>query len=781
MSSPHSHYYQGESAFRLKDIALALGVLMLILLGGGTTFEVKAFGFIVLGAVLCFQRPKTVPSVWVDRWVVSLVALSLIQFLPVSWYGVPAWREALESNFCISLSPTVSPQIYISLEGYMTFLGALAWLYICLNSDISYSSRIRSLWALALGGGLLSVLVILGHYYGWRYLFAKEASVFSFFPNRNQSSHILCLSGLVSFGLFIKAFHKKRNRFALISVLNTIIIFFALVFSLSRASLILFFFGLVLWLALQAIRTKQLIKLRYLLPSILIIISLWLIASGDNLNRFLHLMNPKTEADFRVLIFKDTLQLIQQQLFSGIGIGNFQYVLPQFRDHSLLYGKILHPENDWLWACSELGLLFTIVLAAASLWGLFQSIKEQPYDRIAYRSIAFIALLLFFCHTLVDVPGHRLGTVGYAILLFSLSIHYKEAIPTLIPRSIFQFTGGILVFYGLVGIGSSLLKIPTLNAVAESVYRDKILNGIQHKEAQKTQATLVAAKARLPLKPWWYFQEAQLELGLHNFSKAKEAFEKAKALNPHDIHLCLQEGLAWLPYSPDLAFRAWQRALSLDNFSDETTWQFILNHTGDSIYAQYLSLLSKAHAGFRIFYLKRLEHPVFEKELQWDISQNPLLQHISQPDKEILFLKWAKDNPHALLAYLSQYPDSLENSWHISATAYTRLRFYEAASKLFDKNIPAPPWPLLYTSKSSTLEELELRSSLNPKDTMLHLALLKVYTEQDKPAKALSTIRHLESLQYKPPLLDYWKARLYATQGKYEESCKAYEAFLKTM
>lgn len=781
MSSSSAHYYPGESPFRIKNIALALFVLGVILLGGGTTFAVKAVIYIALGLVLYIQLPKTVPSVWVDICVISLVFLGLIQFLPGVIFSLPEWRKVLEGDCAIALSPTISPQLYVSLEGYVAFLSALAWLYICLNSDITYSSRIRSLWALALGGGLLSILLICGHYYGFRYPFSKEATVFSFFPNRNQSSHILCLSALVSFGLFVKAFNRKRNRFALISLINTILIFFALVFSLSRASLIFFFFGLLLWLGFQSIRTTQLIKLRYLLPILIILISLWLMSSGDNLNRFLHLINPDTEADFRILIFKDAVKCIQEQLFTGLGIGNFQYVFPQFRDHSVLYGKILHPENDWLWACAELGILFTLVLALGSFWGLFKSIKEQPYDRIAYRSIAFIGLFVFFCHTFVDVPGHRLGTVFYAILLFSLSINYDKAVTTRIPRYVFQFLGGLLIVYGLIGLGSSLFKLPILNGVAEKVYKQKVLNLAQLKKTDEALAVLKLAKARMPMNPWWYFQEGQLQLRLGNsFLKAKNEFEKAKALDPYDIHLALQEGLVWLPYNLDLAFRAWQRALNLSNFADDTTWTFIWNHTDGSMYQKHLSFLSQSHAGFRVFYLKRIALPVFEKEIQWDLSKDPQLQYIPQQDRLILFLKWAEAHPHALLGHLSHYPHILEETWLVSATAYMRLRFYENASKLFDKNLTAPQWPVLYYSQSSTVEELELRSSFNPKDTMLSLALLKIYIEQSKFTKALSTIRHLEALEYKAPLLDYWKGKLYHTQSKYQQSCQAYEEFLKS-
>ncbi len=781
MSPSSASYYPGESPFKIKDIALALFVLTIILLGGGTTFEVKALIYIVLGLVLYIQLPKTVPSVCVDRFVIGLVVLSLIQFLPASMFSVAEWRKVLEGDCAIALSPTISPQLYVSLEGYLTFLSALAWLYICLNSDIAHSSRIRSLWALALGGGLLSVLLICGHYYGLRYPFAKEATVFSFFPNRNQSSHVLCLSALVSFGLFVKAFNRKRNRFALISLINTILIFFALVFSLSRASLIFFFLGLLLWLGLQSIKTRRLIKLRYFLPILVILISLWLMSSGDNLNRFLHLINPDTEADFRLLIFKDAIKFIQEQLFTGLGIGNFQYVFPQYRDHSVLYGKILHPENDWLWACAELGILFTLVLALASFWGLFKSIKEQPYDRISYRSIAFIGLFVFFFHTFVDVPGHRLGTVFYAILLFSLSINDEKAVATLIPRYVFQSLAVLLIVYGLIGLFSSLFKLPILNGVAEKVYKQKVLNLAQLKKSDEALAVLKLGKARIPMSPWWYFQEGQLQLRLGNsFLKAKKEFEKARALDPYDIHLALQEGLVWLPYSLDLAFRAWQVALNLNNFADDNTWTFIWNHTDGSRCQKYLSLLSKSHADFRVFYLKRIASSVFEKEIQWDLSKDPKLQYVPEKDRLIIFVKWAQADPHALLAHLSQYPDVLQETWLMSATAYMRLRFYEAASKLFDKNVQAPQWPLLYHSQSSTVEELELRSSLNPKDTVLSLALLKIYIEQSKFTKALSTLRHLEALQYKAPLLDYWKGKLYRTQGKYEESCQAYEEFLKS-
>lgn len=780
MPSTFCNDYPQKAPFRFRDVAFALVLLGLILLGGGTSLVIKFSIFIGLGLYILFKVPRTLPFRGIDVFVISLVLLSWIQFLPKSFFGEAMWASELFEGYGIACSPTVSPQAWVSIEGYLSFLAALAWLYICLDTDIYYSTRVHSLWALGLGGAGLGVIVLLGNYFSWSYPFAKEAAVFSFFPNRNHTSNILCISAGISFCLFVKAFHKKQNRLALLALSATILAFFALVLCLSRASLIFFFLGLVLWLCLQEKKSQGFIQFRYIAPLLGIFVGFWLLSGGENLNRFWHLLNRSSGADFRILIFKDALSCIQQQLFTGLGLGNFQYVFPQFREHSVMYGRILHPENDWLWALAELGLGFTVFLAIGVLYGLYQSLRNQPSDRVSYRSIAFVAVFVFLLHTFIDVPGHRLATVFYAIFLFALSSSYHQKINSLVPKFIFRFVALVLIGGGLLGLGSVFFRWPFFEGTQKRVYPQAILEAVRAKQAKTALSLVEKAKSKLPLYAGWYFQEGQIQLRLNqSHILAKKAFEKARALDPHSIHLPLQEGLVWLPYNVDLAFKAWQIALYLDNYSEESTWRFILNHASDDTYKPYICLLSKTHPQFRAFYLTQLPPSVLEKEIQYDVLKDPKLAYLDEKDRLKVLIHWAKGgNPHSVLGLLEQEPHIVKQAWLVSATAYKRLGFHEASAKLLDKHIQAPQWPILYYAETSKLEELEFRSSFNPKDTILHLALLKLYIEQEKYPKALSTIKRLEKLEYPSPLLEYWKGKIYYVQGEYPESAEAYERFL---
>lgn len=779
---PHlyPHDYSRNTPFCLEDLVLPFLVLLLVVLGGGTSLGVQSAIFLGLGTCLLLKKSYTVPFRGLDYLVIGIVILSWVQFLPRTGLGEMAWATKLYEEYNLRLSPTISVQPGVSLEAYFCFLSALAWFYICMGQDIHYSMRVCSLWALSLGGAVLGGVVLLGNYFSWSYPFAKEATVFSFFPNRNQTSHVLCLSAFISFCLFIKGLHKKQNRFALLALSASIIAFFALIYALSRASLIFFFLGLSIWLCLQERRHKGFLQFRYLLPILGIFISLWLISSGENLDRFLRVLSLDAEVDFRVLIFKDALACIREQVWTGIGLGNFQYVFPQFREHSVLYGRVLHPENDWLWVCSELGLGFTLVLFAGVFYGLFQSLKHQPSDRISYRSIAFIAVLIFLLHTFTDVPGHRLGTAFYAIFLFALASSHHERVESLVPIYLFRCVGLILICAGLLGLGSTALKWPLWHTARVAHSKRAILNAAQSKNADQALATIQKAKQSLPLHPLWYFQEGQVQLRLNtNYILAKKAFEAARALDPHAIHLPLQEGLLWLPYNLDLAFRAWQIALNVDNYSTESTWHFILSHTAGPRFQKHLSVLARSHLGFRVFYLKQLEPHVLEKEIQYDLLKNPRLSHIDEKDRLKILLIWAGGtNPHAVLGLLAQEPHMLKEPWQVVSKAYARLGFYEAAATLLDKHIEAPQWPILYATQSSKLEELEFRSAFNSKDTILHLALLKAYVEKQTYTKALATIKRLEHLEYPSLLLNYWKGKLYYHQGRYQESVEAYQRFL---
>ena len=165
-------------------------------------------------------------------------------------------------------------------------------------------------------------------------------------------------------------------------------------------------------------------------------------------------------SNLRWQMFHDTLRLIRNSPWCGIGFGNFEPIFAIFRDASL--GGVRTPESDWLWLWTELGWpalglgIVAIMLLAIRAFPLLAGTNQ------GYRLAALIAALLFAIDGIVHVPGHQMGTAFAAVFLLGLAVHR----PLSLKRSrwtsiLFRFVGLVLLAAGLslvVGArGSKLL------------------------------------------------------------------------------------------------------------------------------------------------------------------------------------------------------------------------------------------------------------------------------------------------------------------------------------
>src|SRR5262249_26156739 len=133
--------------------------------------------------------------------------------------------------------------------------------------------------------------------------------------------------------------------------------------------------------------------------------------------------NADISSDVRWRIFHDTLRLIRDSPWPGIGFGNFESILAVFRGASVGDPRASHPESDWLWLWAEAGwpaVLITVLGIALFVSRVFP-LRDGTNQR--YRLAAFIAALLLAIRGIVDVSGHRMGTAFAAIFLVGLALH----------------------------------------------------------------------------------------------------------------------------------------------------------------------------------------------------------------------------------------------------------------------------------------------------------------------------------------------------------------------
>ena len=401
----------------------ALGfLLVLILLGGGTRVWSQALCLIGVGGFLIWKPPLRSPGKMISIAAVGLFLLAIASFFPIPGGFREIWWVEAVNGLGIHLSPTISAQPRVTAEGLAIMTAGLGWFCLLCSHRVDHRIRRRMLWLFSLGVGLLGVGIIVGSYFGWKYPFAREASTFSYFPNRNQTSSLLFLGGIIAFGLSIDALRRRRVM-TIAGFLIVIVIFFALIFSLSRAGIFLFFSGCIIWLLCSLDPSRFTRNFVLATSGLILIFSVFVFFGGETLKRVSDFVSRESgsKLDFRQLIYKDTTQLILDQPVTGVGLGNFSFVFPQYRDASASSSQIIHPESDWFWLGAELGLP-GVCLAAIGMLGIWRGCwtMESRRER-RYRILIFAALFVFVIHSFVDVPGHRLGTFMAASFLYGLT------------------------------------------------------------------------------------------------------------------------------------------------------------------------------------------------------------------------------------------------------------------------------------------------------------------------------------------------------------------------
>src|SRR5213075_324798 len=127
----------------------------------------------------------------------ATVAFAVTAFLPASWFREPAWRFALENDFGISLASTLSPQPWISLGCFVSFLAGLSWLYYVSALDLELREVRHQLRLFAAGVVLLAALCLALRSAHTTLPFWHNQRGFGPFPNRNQTANLFGLTAVV--------------------------------------------------------------------------------------------------------------------------------------------------------------------------------------------------------------------------------------------------------------------------------------------------------------------------------------------------------------------------------------------------------------------------------------------------------------------------------------------------------------------------------------------------------------------------------------------------------
>jgi hypothetical protein len=760
------------------------GLGLIVLAGGGTPVWARALVLLGAGAWICKRPPTETPSRIFDAAVLVLLGVALVSsFAPSAWFGWPSWRAGA-TELGVLLPKTNAPSPWLAAEAFAQLVAGLCWLYAWWSLRLEHEHRKWALWGLAGLTTLLAIGVILGSVFGVKYPLAQEARIFSYFPNRNQSALWFCIGGVVGFGMLLESMPRRKRVSAIIAGVMIVVCLIALIFSLSRMALALFSVGCVLVVVVRFGRDAGNYVLRLLVPLAIFGVSLLVFFERDTLERFYVFGGTGPEKEFRPELWLDTLGLANAQP-AGAGLGQFEDVYPQYREHARTFQAVLHPDSDWFWLLGETG--WAGVTAAAVAVGALLTVFLGREARASgpYRHLASLCAALFFVHSLVDVPAHRFGTWLLAAWLMALGAPERGLIRPLIPRLVFRLVGVALVAVGVVWLAAAA-GMPW----ETTSWEDRAMASSEAAIAAGDPAAAIAAtNAVMKVRPmrWWpYYQQARAELTLNDDQAGALAdFRRARYLEPTWAGLPFQEGYLWAPYDPALAYAAWREAVQRDSEVPEGTWHSIaeaLRGLPDG--EDYLSNLSRTSPKFRYEYLMGAAPARFLTEWADELNLDPQLAryHDMPEQRQALLERWASLDGAAALAFLQSHPRAAAEGWLVELRALANIGKYREALALAQQRLPEVALPDFPNSdRYDGDSEADLTSMFhgNPQELDLAVALLKRQLATKEADKAMETLDLLMALKQPPPFVSWWRAKLLADTGKDTEAWAALQPYLE--
>jgi O-antigen ligase len=767
-----------------KNIAVPTLPVLACFLGGATEKWSEGIVVALLGLILLADPPRLSLGRGLNLILLAAATLAATAFLPASWFMQPAWRLVLENDFGLGLPGTLSPQPWISLGCFVSFLAGSSWLYYVGALDLELREVRQQLRLFTAGIVLLAALCIALHYAKATLPFWHNQRGFGPFPNRNQTANLFGLTAIVILACGQDDIRHGRKRW-IIWLAGLAVLVAAILLDFSRAGILILVAGSALWLGTFVLRQGSAARIAIGLSALLILLTVMLVFGGQTLERF-HLRTSEAgdmAPDLRWAIFRDALQLISASPWCGIGLGNFDAVFAVFRDASLSAARTIHPESDWFWLWVEMGwaALLLIIAGIALLVRRVFPLQEGTNQR--FRLAALIAAVLFVLHGLVDVSGHRVGTVYAGIFLLGMALRRPAQLqPSSWTRVQFRLIGLLLLAAGIAWVVATRYEMPLPGAIGAENEMRKAAAASQGRNFGEAVQRTTRALGWAPLTWQLYFSRALEKIGLRRPpADALDDFRRARFLEPNAYQVPFQEGVAWLPTHPTLALTAWQEALRRARPPRAKVYESMLAmaHERSPRLRQDLEEIGLGQHDLVLIVLEHLGGAQFMSALQRVLEDDPNLQTYSREEKIKFFSLWAeRGDLNELPRAVETHPDWMNHAWRAMAKYYVTRNDFHGAFEIARRFGETPPLP--EAAAGSSVEQLRQAFHAAPDNYGVGYQLYRQQMSEGKIDEALLTVRHFTELARSPRYFHFLEAEAWAAKENWERAWQAWEKFQTT-
>jgi tetratricopeptide (TPR) repeat protein len=379
-----------------------------------------------------------------------------------------------------------------------------------------------------------------------------------------------------------------------------------------------------------------------------------------------------------------------------------------------------------------------------------------------------VAAFLFMVMGLIEVSGHRLGTVILAAILYGLGQ------PQVVPRLTMRWLPGVVRAMGALFLLLGGLWVMAISqgqpATSEEVfdYLNQQGRTLQDLEDLDTWVERLPLAARLHHLAGWRAM-ADGESGVR---AASLSFERFQALAPRRWRQLIEHGLAVYPYDLELALAYWEKAISRAGENEVTAFGIIARGMTTNDYPKLRELTNdSADLRFAYFAGLRQDRLLFSREFGLELARNPKLSGFGTEQKRSLLWQYGELQGISVVArILEQNPSLGSDHWMIVALLDAESGDYGKAVELALQRLSEPEMLDLTGGRGmSTIRAHYLMDSIDP---LKVIALVQQQKQEGLYHEAMVIIEVAARKGVRHPYLDYQVAWLHFQLGHHEEAWK---------
>lgn len=262
--------------------------------------------------------------------------------------------------------------------------------------------------------------------------------------------------------------------------------------------------------------------------------------------KFTLILNNDTIQE-RILLWNNTLEMIKENGFMGVGAGNWQIYFPKYGLEAFLktnylvsdgYTTFQRPHNDFLWIASELGIIGFVGYLMLFISALFMAFKNLKIANSVHQKLLLILCLFtligYIFVALVDFPLERNEHQVLVAILLAIVFGSNQISKTEKRKNA----------YWIITLSGVLFSFSLYNSVVRLPQEKEAKKLIQaHASGNFTGMIAIANKIdrevysidnfSIPIA--WYLGVAHFSLG--NTVLAKKLFLEAYEVNPYQVHV----------------------------------------------------------------------------------------------------------------------------------------------------------------------------------------------------------------------------------------------------